>query len=68
MVKQNSDGTFKPLVIAGGAGGDYNDEDVVMEVLHNPCCNAQPDNEYGNGSRSGEFNIDIGSSGKTDGS
>ena len=63
VVKQNSDGTFKPLVIAGGAGGDSNDED---EPLNSPCCNAQPDNEYGNGSKPGEFNIDIGSSGKTD--
>ena len=62
MVKQNSDGTFKPLVIAGGAGGAWDDDQG--EPLNSPCCNAKPDNEYGNGSIPGEFNIDIGSSGK----
>ena len=65
MVKRNSDGTFKPLIIAGGAGGDCN-EDGVDKPLKGPCCNAKPDNEYGNGSKPGELNIDIGSSGNGD--
>jgi len=64
VVKQNTDRSFKALVIAGGAGGD---SDVNGAANNNPCCNAQT-NKYGNGTNPGpdEFNMNFGSSGKGD--
>ena len=54
VVTKKSDGTFAPLVVAGGAGGKLNGT---------PECNAQTE-EFGNGP-SGDNNMDIGSSGKS---
>ena len=52
IVRQRSDGSFEPLVIAGGAGGDYWKKKTGW-------CSAQLD-EFGNGE---EPNMEIGSSG-----
>ena len=57
VVKEDMKGSFKPLVIAGGAGGDYLSR-------RNAWCNAQLEG-YGNGVRAGEKNNDIGKDGKS---
>ena len=57
VIKQASDNSLTPLVIAGGAGGDRNSTRKCW-------CHAQP-NEYGNGP-SANSNRNIGSSGSGD--
>jgi len=57
VIRECSNGSFEPLVIAGGAGGD-------IYKKANEWCNAQL-NEFGNGSKSGEINNTIGGSGKS---
>ena len=57
VIKEKMDGSFIPLVIAGGAGGDYNKRKETW-------CNGQLE-EYGNGTSAGEKNNDIGKDGKT---
>jgi len=54
VVTKKTDGTFAPLVVAGGAGGNKNE-------TKQSCCDAQLE-EFGNGP-SGRNNMDIGSSG-----
>ena len=55
VIRECSNGAFQPVVIAGGAGEDHNS-------IGNEWCNAQL-NEFGNGSKSGERNNNIGASG-----
>ena len=55
VISKKCDGTFAPLVVAGGAGGDYKQKKHVN-------CNAQL-KEYGNAAPGGEHNMNIGSSG-----
>jgi len=55
VVRECSNGSFEPIVIAGGAGGDYYGSGYKW-------CNARL-NEFGNGSKSGERNNNIGGSG-----
>ena len=57
VVKEQTDGSFTPLVIAGGAGADYNSR-------KDSWCNAQLE-EYGNGTSVGDKNNDIGKDGKS---
>ena len=57
VIREFSNGSFEPIVIAGGAGGDGG------QIGHE-WCNAQL-NEFGNGSKSGEINNNIGGSGKS---
>jgi len=57
VIKEKMDGSFIPLVIAGGAGADYGSRKDLW-------CNAQLE-EYGNGIRAGEKNNDIGKDGKS---
>jgi len=57
VIRECSDGSFEPIVIAGGAGGDYYKK-------ADEWCNAQL-NEYGNGSKSTERNNKIGRSGRS---
>ena len=57
VIRECSNGSFEPIVIAGGAGGD-------TEIRANEWCNAQL-NEFGNGSKSAERNNNIGGSGKS---
>jgi len=54
VVTKKSDGTFAPLVVAGGAGGSYN-------ATKQSYCDAQLE-EFGNGP-AGQNNMNIGSSG-----
>ena len=54
VVTKKSDGTFSPLVVAGGAGGSEDD-------IKRSYCDAQLE-EFGNGP-AGQNNMDIGSSG-----
>ena len=56
VVTKKSDGTFVPLVVAGGAGGSEN-------ATKQSYCDAQLE-EFGNGP-SGQNNMDIGSSGNS---
>jgi len=56
VVIKKADGTFSPLVVAGGAGGNYKETEE-------PDCDAQLE-EFGNGP-SGQHNMDIGSSGES---
>jgi len=60
VVKENLNGSFSPIVIAGGAGG-ANYGKSRREV---PWCNAEL-SEYGNGTMVGEKNADIGKDGKS---
>ena len=57
VIREYSDGSLKPIVIAGGAGGDFN-------LTRNEWCNAQL-NEFANGSKPGEINNNIGWSGNS---
>ena len=57
VIREFSNGSFEPIVIAGGAGGDGG------QIGHE-WCNAQL-NEFGNGSKSGEINNNIGGSGNS---
>ena len=57
VIKENLDGLFTPMVIAGGAGADYQKQKDTW-------CNGQLE-EYGNGIRAGEKNNDIGKDGKS---
>jgi len=59
VIRECANGSFEPIVISGGAGGDYYKK-------ANEWCNAQL-NEFGNGSKSGEINNNIGGSGTTGG-
>ena len=55
VIRECYNGSFEPIVIAGGAGGD-------LHGTASEWCNAQL-NEVGNGSISGETNNNIGGSG-----
>ena len=57
ICRQRPNGSFEPFVIAGGAGGYYHKR-------NNQWSNASI-NEFGNGSKSGERNNNIGGSGES---
>jgi len=57
VIRECSNGSFDPIVIAGGAGGD-------PFKNKNPWCNAQL-STFGNGSKYGVINKNIGGSGKS---
>ena len=56
VIREALDGSFEPIVIAGGAGEDWGGNGDEW-------CNAQL-NEFGNGTKSGERNNNIGGSGE----
>ena len=59
VIRECSNGSFEPIVIAGGAGANLAKKSTEWY-------NAQL-NEFGNGSKSGERNDNIGGSGKSGG-
>jgi len=69
VIRECSNGSLQPIVIAGGAGGDHGGipENLIMEdgSAHgrfSKRCDAQL-NEFGNGSNFGETSNNIGGSG-----
>ena len=73
VIREYSDGSFEPIVIAGGAGGydaeatDYDGETKEWCDGICNCANAQL-NQYGNGcTKAGEINTNIGGDGVCNG-